>query len=75
LNSNAGCTQTISVNREELDKKREAKRNKEEMIEKRSLEKAEETLVEAAWYWDIYFSGVCWKGKQSIVKKMLARLK
>ena len=30
--------QTASVNREELDNQREAKRKKEEMIEKKSLE-------------------------------------
>ena len=67
--------QTVSVNREELDNQREAKRKKEEMIEKKSLGKAEEALVEASYYWDMYFSDVCWKGKQSIVKTMLARLR
>jgi len=68
--------QTVSVNREELDNQREAKRKKEEMIEKKSLEKAEEVLIEASYYWDkMYFSDVCWKGKQSIVKTMLARLR
>ena len=67
--------QTVSVNREELDNQREAKRKKEEMIEKKSLEKAEEALIEASYYWDMYFSDVCWKGKQSIVKTMLARLR
>jgi hypothetical protein len=67
--------QTISVDREELDKQREAKRKKEEMIEKKSLEKAVETLVEASYYWGMYFSDVCWKGKQSIATKMLALLK
>ena len=44
-------------------------------IEKKSLGKAEEALVEASYYWDMYFSDVCWKGKQSIVKTMLARLR
>jgi hypothetical protein len=34
------------------------------MIEKKSLGKAEEALVEASYYWDMYFSDVCWKGKQ-----------
>mgnify|MGYP006196441921 FL=1 len=67
--------QTVSVNREELDNQREAKRKKEEMIKKKSLEKAEEALIEASYYWDMYFSDVCWKGKQSIVKTMLARLR
>ena len=67
--------QTVSVNREELDNQREAKRKKEEMIEKKSLEKAEEALIEASYYWDMYFSDVCWKGKQSIVKTMLAWLR
>jgi hypothetical protein len=42
--------QTISVNREEIDKQREAKRKKEEMIEKKSLEKAKETFIEASYY-------------------------
>ena len=54
--------QTILVNREELDNQREAKRKKEEMIEKKSLEKAEEALIEASYYWDMYFLDVCWKG-------------
>jgi len=45
------------------------------MIEKKSLGKAEEALVEASYYWDMYFSDVCWKGKQSIVRIMLARLR
>jgi len=67
--------QTISVNREDLDNQREAKRKKEEMIEKKNLEKAEEALIEASYYWDMYFLDVCWKGKQSIVKTMLARLR
>jgi hypothetical protein len=67
--------QTVSVNREELDNQREAKRKKEEMIEKKNLAKAEETLIEASYYWEMYFSDACWKGKQSIVKKMLAWLK
>jgi hypothetical protein len=66
---------TISVNRDDLDKQREAKRKKEEMIEKKSLEKAKEDLVEASYYWEMYHSEVCWKGKQSIVQKMLGRLK
>ena len=60
------ASQTISINREELDKQREAKRNKEEMIKKKSLGKAEEALVEALYYWDMYFLDVCWKGKQRI---------
>ena len=67
--------QTVSVNREEIDNQREAKRKKEEMIEKKSLEKAEEALIDVSYYWDMYFSDVCWKGKQSIVKTMLARLR
>ena len=65
--------QTVSVNREELDNQREANRKKEEMIKKKSLEKAEETLIEASYYWDIYFgmsvgkankvlSRQCWHG-------------
>ena len=65
---------TISINREELDKQREAKRKKEEMIETKSLGKAEEALVEASYYWDMYFLDVCWNGKQSIVKTVLERL-
>jgi hypothetical protein len=47
--------QTVSVNREELDNQREAKRKKKEMIEKKSLAKAEETLIEASYYWEMYF--------------------
>ena len=58
--------QTASIHREELDKQREAKRKKKEMIEKKSLGKAEEALVEALYYWDMYFLDVCWKGKQRI---------
>ncbi len=65
----------ISVNRDDLDKQREAKRKKEEMIRKKSLEKAKEDLVEASYYWEMYHSDICWKGKQSIVGKMLGRLK
>ena len=42
------------------------------MIKKKSLGKAEEALVDASYYWDMYFSDVCWKGKQSIVRIMLA---
>ncbi len=46
------------------------------MIEKKNLEKAQESLVEASYYWDMYFSDdVCWKGKQSNVRKMVAWLK
>jgi hypothetical protein len=41
---------TISTNRDDLDKQREAKRKKEEMIEKKSLEKAKEDLIEASYY-------------------------
>jgi hypothetical protein len=67
--------ETISVNRDDLDKQREAKRKMEEMIEKKSLEKAKEDLVEASYFWDMYHSVVCWKGKQSIVGKMLSGLK
>jgi hypothetical protein len=66
---------TISINRDDLDKQREAKRKKEEMIKKKSLEKAKKCLVEASYYWEIYHSDVCWKGKHSIVHKMLGRLK
>ena len=64
---------TISINREELDKQREAKRKKEEMIETKSLGKAEKALVEASYYWDMYFLDVCWKGKQSIVNNSTAK--
>jgi len=66
---------TISTNREDLDKQREAKRKKEEMIEKKSLDKAKEDLIEASYYWDMFHSEVCWKGNLSIVTKMLGRLK
>jgi hypothetical protein len=67
--------QTVSINRDMLDNQREAKRKKKEMIEKKSLEKAQESLVEASYYWDMYFSDVCWKGKQSIVQKILGKVK
>jgi len=71
--ANEDAPQTVSVNREELDNQREAKRKKEEMIEKKSLEKAEEALIEVSYYWDIYFrmsvgkankvlSRQCWHG-------------
>jgi hypothetical protein len=66
---------TISINRDDLDKQREAKRKKEEMIKKKSLEKAKEDLVEASYYWEMYHFDVCWKGKYSLVHKMLGRLK
>jgi hypothetical protein len=66
---------TISTNRDDLDKQREAKRKKEEMIEKKSLDKAKEDLVEASYYWEMFHSEVCWKGKLSVVTKMLDRLK
>jgi hypothetical protein len=39
------------------------------------LEKGKEDLVEAPYYWEMYHSDVCWKGKQSNVVKMLVRLK
>ena len=45
------------------------------MIENKSLDKAKEELVEASYYWEINNSDVCWKGQQSIVRKMLGRLK
>jgi hypothetical protein len=67
--------ETISVNRDDLDKQREAKRKKKKMIKKKSLERAKEDLVEASYYWEMYHSDVCWKGKQSIVGKMLGRFK
>jgi hypothetical protein len=66
---------TISTNRDDLDKQQEAKRKKEEMIEKKNLDKPKEDLIEASYYWDIFHSEVCWKGKLSIVTKMLGRLK
>ena len=66
---------TISINRDDLDKQREAKRKKEEMIKKKSLEKAKEGLVEASYYWEMYHSEVCWKGRVCIVQRMLGRLK
>ena len=65
----------VATNRDNLDRQREAKRKKEEMIEKRSLDKAKEELVEASYYWEMYSSDVCWKDQQSIVRKMLGRLK
>ena len=45
------------------------------MIETKSLEKAQERLVENFYYWDMYHSDLCWKGKQRIGQKMLAGLK
>jgi hypothetical protein len=45
------------------------------MIEKKSLDKAKEELVEVSYYWEMYNSDVCLKGQQSIVRKMLGRLK
>ena len=45
------------------------------MIENKSLEKSKEGLVEASYYWETYHSDVCWKGKHSIVHKMLGQLK
>ncbi len=41
--------QTVSINREELDKQRETERKKEEMIKKKNLGKAEEALVKALY--------------------------
>jgi hypothetical protein len=67
--------QILSVSRDDLDKQQEATRKKEEMIEKKSLEKAKKDLVEASYYWEMYHSDVCWKGKQTIVGKMLVWLK
>jgi hypothetical protein len=67
--------ETISGNRDDLDKQQEAKRKKEEMIKKKSLEKAKEDLVEASYYWEMYHSEVCWKGRVCIVQKMLGWLK
>jgi hypothetical protein len=69
------ASDTLSVNRDDLDKQQEAKKKKEEMIKKKSLEKAKGDLVEASYYWEMYHSDVCWKGEQSIVGKMLGRLK
>ena len=66
---------TISTNRDDLDKQREAKRKKEEMIAKKSLDKAKEDLIEASYYWEMFHSEVCWKGKPSVVTKMLDWLK
>jgi hypothetical protein len=66
---------TISTNRDDLDKQREAKRKKEEMIENKSFDKAKEDLIEASYYWDMFHSEVCWKGKLSTVTKMLGWLK
>jgi hypothetical protein len=66
---------TISTNIDDLDKQQEAKRKKEEMIKKKSLDKAKEDLMEASYYWDMFHSEVCWKGKLSIVTKMLGLLK
>ena len=66
---------TVATNRDDLDRQREAKRKKEEMIEKKSLDKTKEELVEASYYWEMYNSDVCWKGQQSIVRKMLGQLK
>ncbi len=66
---------TISINRDDLDRQQEAKRKNEEMIKKKSLDKAKEGLVEASYYWEMFHSKVCWKGKQSVVQKMLGRLK
>jgi hypothetical protein len=51
--------ETISSNRDNLDKQQEAKRKKEEMIEKKSLERAKEDFVEASYYWEMYHSEVC----------------
>ncbi len=51
--------ETISSNRDNLNKQQEAKRKKEETIEKKSLEKAKEALVEASYYWEMYHSEVC----------------
>ncbi len=47
---------TISTNRDDLDKQREAKRKKEEMIEKKSLDKAKENHVKASYYWEMFHS-------------------
>jgi hypothetical protein len=45
-------------------------------LKKKCLEKAKEDLIEASYYWDMFHSEVlCWKGKLSIVTKMLGRLK
>jgi hypothetical protein len=66
---------TTSTNRDNLGKQQEAKRKKEEMIEKKSLDKAQEDLVEASYYWEMYNSDICWKGKLRIVGIMLGQLK
>ena len=65
---------TVSYNRMELEKQREAKRAKEEMLHQMGIEKAKESLVEAAYYHRMYNSLACWKGDKRVVTRNLKKM-
>ncbi len=72
---NRRCTSDYINQQRWLGQAQEENRKKEKTIEKKRSKKAKESLVKASYYWEIYYSDVCLKGKHSIFCKMFGGLK
>ena len=65
---------TQKQNNDDLERQAKATRVKEELIKEKSLEKATEEYIDALYYYQMYFSTVCWKNDPMIVATELKKL-
>jgi len=55
---------TIRANHSSLELQRKCREKKAELLKEVNLEKTKEDLLEAKYYYRMYFSDACWKGNK-----------
>ena len=64
---------TIRANHSSLELQRKCREKKAELLKEFNLEKAKEDLLEATYYYRMYFLEACWKGDKRVVKRNLGK--
>ena len=66
---------TIRSNHGALELQRKCREKKADVLKELNLNKTKEDLLEATYYYKMYFSYACWKGNKKMVKQNLNKLK
>ena len=66
---------TIKCNHAALELQRKCREKKADVLKELNLNKTKEDLLEATYYYKMYFSYACWKGNKKLVKQNLNKLK
>ena len=65
---------TKRANHSSLELQRKCREKKADLLKEFNLEKTKEDLLEATYYYRMYFSEACWKGDKRLVKRNLGKL-